>query len=338
MKNCSTLFLAFLMTYSSQAFSTGPQSQVPVSESAPVSVNATSTTAATYLNFEDGVLSTSAADKKWQIAVKRTAFQTNSGSSGSGSVGIFDTGATDFASVTDCAATSLTSDAVLPASGAPGSVASSGNAVLNAWYDYDMTTHTVSSKKLVYLVVEGDSCYKFQILDYTSGTFSVQAEALAAPVASEPQAPAEIFETEINASSATASVYFALEAGQLIPSTVDADWLIAVKRTSFQTNSGSSGTGTVGVANTSVQDFAAVTSCEGLSFIADAVLPASGAPGSVASSGNEILNAWYDYDMSTHTVTSKKDVYAISNGTQCVKFQILNYEAGRFSVVTSEVK
>lgn len=337
MKNYSTLFLAMLMTYNTHAFSAGPQSQAPASEVVPVSVNATSTTVSTYLNFEDGVLATSAADKKWQIAVKRTAFQTNSGSSGTGSVGIYDAETTDFASVTECAAGTLTSDAVLPASGAPGSVASSGNAVLNAWYDYDMTTHTVSSKKLVYLVVEGDSCYKFQILDYTSGTFSVQAEALEAPVTQEPEAPA-VFESEINASSATATVYLALEAGQLVPSTVDADWLIAVKRTSFQTNSGSSGTGSVGVANTSLQDFAAVTSCEGLSFTADAVLPASGAPGSVASSGNAVLNAWYDYDMSTHTVTSKKDVYAISNGSECVKFQILNYEAGRFSVVTSEVK
>jgi hypothetical protein len=189
MKYFSKTFLVLFMSYSNIVLASTPEKNDPLIEIVPVSIDATSTTDSTYLAFEDGLLSVVAADKKWQISVKRTNFQTNSGSSGEGSVGVFDSELTDFASVTECAVTALTSDTLLPASGAPGSVATSGNAILNAWYNYDMATHTVTSKKLVYLVVEGESCFKFQILDYISAKFSVQAEALPSPVRVESQTP-----------------------------------------------------------------------------------------------------------------------------------------------------
>lgn len=170
----SLLLSAILVSYSSLGFSTP-------AETTPVKVDATSTTASTYLFFNDGILSTSALATDWQISVKRTQFQTNSGTSGEGSVSVANTELTDFAAVTTCAAESFTADEEIPASGAPGSLPFSGNPLLNAWYDYDMSTHTVKSKQHVYLIKDGESCFKFQILDYTSGSFSVHAEAVEVP-------------------------------------------------------------------------------------------------------------------------------------------------------------
>lgn len=341
MKSKSTIFLAFLIgsglysaAASSQTVNTPAQS--PSTSAEPVIVDASSSTASVYLHFQDGALVTSADNAGWQIAVKRTQFQTNSGTSGQGHVGVYNTESTDFDSVTECSAKSLTSNTTLPASGAPGSQPFSGNEVLNAWYDYDINTHIVSSKQLVYLIVDGDSCFKFQIADYQGGKYSVKAAGIAQPAQEEP-APT-VSQQTINAASAAATVYLALENGQLVPSTVDGNWLVAVKRTQWQTNSGTSGTGSVGVYDSGSTDFAALASCEGLTFTSDALLPASGAPGSLPYSGNEILNAWYNYDMDTHIVTSKQNVYAISNGEQCVKFQILSWQDGRYAVQLSELK
>lgn len=175
MKNNSLLFAAFLAAYSVNGFS----AEVPAQSSVePVLVNATSVTASTYLSFQDGVLTASADATDWQIAVKRTQFQTNSGTSGKGTVGIYDTEVSDFDAVTSCVAPSLTSDELLPASGAPGSLPYSGNSVLNAWYDYDMSTHIVTSKKDVYALSNGTQCFKFQTLGYEAGRFQVQVSEI----------------------------------------------------------------------------------------------------------------------------------------------------------------
>ncbi|HYX35479.1 MAG TPA: HmuY family protein [Oligoflexus sp.] len=296
-------------------------------------LDASSGAASLYLKFDQGRLVTSSADATWQMAVKRTQFQTNSGTSGTLQFGVAALDSTDYAQVTSCTATTFTYDEMLPASGAPGSLPYSGSSVLNAWYNYDPATHVVSSKKLVYLISDGTTCYKMQILSYSAGVYKVQTDSVPVP---PPPAPV-IHEQTIDASSTLDSVYLTLDQGQLVTTTSDQPWLFAVKRTQFQTNSGTSGTLGVGVYNSASTDFAAISSCANLTYTYDEMLPASGAPGSQPYSGNAVLNVWYDYDFITHTVVSKQHVYAIGDGTTCVKIQIQSYQSGIYSVKVSQL-
>lgn len=314
-------------------------------------VNASSTAAVVYFKIDNGALVKTTSDQSWAFSVKRTAFQTNSGTSGTLNFGVADTGATDYSGVTSCMGT-FTLDTMLPASGAPGSQPYSGNSILNAWYNYDSVTHAVTSKKLVYLVSDGTSCFKFQILDYASGIYQVLADAMAVPAPQTPVTPAEpqlpeaevipappaVFDQTLDASSATVSTYWQLAGGKLVAAAVTDSWLIAIKRTQFQTNSGTSGGGSFGVYATGVTDFAALSSCSGLTYTYDAMLPASGAPGSLPYSGSAVLNAWYDYDFNTHVVSSKQMVYAISDGNTCMKFQLLTYASGVYTVKVSQLQ
>jgi hypothetical protein len=141
-------------------------------------LNATSVSEAAYFRFENGALVPANGNELWHLAIRRTQFQTNSGTSGPLNVGAGLLETTDYATVTQCTGAALTYDATLPASGAPGSQPYSGNAVLNSWYNYDAVTHVVTSKKQVYLLNDGVFCYKFQILNYASGLYIVLADAL----------------------------------------------------------------------------------------------------------------------------------------------------------------
>jgi hypothetical protein len=310
-----------------------PEVPVPGTEEVLVELDARSSTESVYLKLDNGALVKTTSDQPWLFAVKRTQFQSNSGTSGTLNFGVMSLETTDYDSVTSCQVGTLTYDEMLPASGAPGSLPYSGNAVLNSWYNYDMTTHVISSKKLVYLITDGSTCIKFQIVSYSSGVYEVLADTLEIPRVPEP----EVHEQTIDASSSTDTVYLKLDQGQLVSTTSDQPWLFAVKRTQFQTNSGTSGTRGVGVHDSGSTDFAALSSCENLTFTYDEMLPASGAPGSQPYSGNAILNAWYDYDMTTHTLNSKQLLYLLSDGTECLKFQILSYASGVYSVKVSQL-
>jgi hypothetical protein len=142
---------------------------------------------------------------------------------------------------------------------------------------------------------------------------------------------------ELDARSSSEAAYYKWENDGLSRTTQDQAWLFAVKRTQFQTNSGTSGTGGVGVHDTGFTDFAAVNSCAGLTFTYDEMLPASGAPGSQPYSGNTVLASWYDYDMTTHTLSSKNLLYLLSDGAECVKLQILTYESGLYTIRVSRL-
>lgn len=141
-------------------------------------LNASSVSEAAYFRFENGGLVAANGNETWHLAIKRTQFQTNSGTSGPLNVGAGRTEESDYAAIRQCAAAALSYDAMLPASGAPGSQPYSGNAVLNDWYNYDAMTHIVTSKKEVYMLSDGLFCYKFQILSYASGVYTVLADAL----------------------------------------------------------------------------------------------------------------------------------------------------------------
>ena len=120
-------------------------------------------------DFERGQVS---AD--WDLAIRRTAMATDSGSSGSGDGGAADAGDADFDRVTVPPGTFVV-DEELPLPGPPGSGTFSGNPALADWYDYDPVAHTVIPKARVYVVRTRRGDYaKMRITRYAEGVFDLQ--------------------------------------------------------------------------------------------------------------------------------------------------------------------
>lgn len=119
-------------------------------------------------------------------------------------------------------------------------------------------------------------------------------------------------------------------------------WDIRFQRFKAGTNSGTSASGSGGAAaggacRTGVSDFAAVTSVSAFPgvaspdcpvFAVDTELVGAGAGGgSVAFSGSTVLKDWYTYNIFTHALTARADVYIIrsSDGAEYYKLQMFDY-------------
>ncbi|SMF52893.1 HmuY family protein [Pseudobacteriovorax antillogorgiicola] len=149
-------------------------------EPVTVTVDASSYENPIFLKFEEGLI-VAEQDSAWDLSVKRTQFQTNSGTSGDGAIGVFHSGKKDFEAVNECVFDALAYDEELPVPGPPGSGTFSGNPILNDWYDYDFATHSVTSKGDVYLVTDENVCFKLQILGYSRGVFEIRTASLPLP-------------------------------------------------------------------------------------------------------------------------------------------------------------
>lgn len=140
-------------------------------------VDASSYDEPVFLTFFDGLMVEGNAEN-WILAVKRVGHSSNSGTSGDANFGVFNTEITDFDGVTSCDYGDLVVDEIIPFPGPPGSGEFSGNPVLTDWYIYDIFTHTLASKGLVYIVTNTYFCFKYQILEYRSGVYQVVTQVL----------------------------------------------------------------------------------------------------------------------------------------------------------------
>lgn len=164
-----------------------------------IEVRATSRSAWTYCDL--AISGTTTADGPWDLAFQRFQIATNSGTSGSGSGGACNTGLTDINAVTGVSQFSGSTDGQCPnfqvdslqnatIGDTGGSSTSSFNAnpVMVEWYNYNSSTHVLTSKNEVYVVrsSDGSTHYAVQMTDYysdagTSGYPSFRFKQIAAP-------------------------------------------------------------------------------------------------------------------------------------------------------------
>lgn len=128
----------------------------------------------------------------WDIAFRRFNMKLNGGASGGGEAAVIPLLATDFDDLVKVpAGTWLTDEPDADADGVPEYVMSIGD---NRWYDYEVTTHVLTPKDMVY-VVKGatGSYYKLQMLEYydMAGTAGYPAFRWA-PVDGPAAAPTEV--------------------------------------------------------------------------------------------------------------------------------------------------
>jgi hypothetical protein len=142
-------------------------------------VNATSQTKWVYFSFDNNdtvKISNPTISNNWDLAFCRFNIKTNSGFSGNGIGGTYNsgkTGSTGFnqlITVPDTATFTVDDSLFIP--GAYGIIDTViTNSILSGWYNYDQTTNVLSSKNLIYIVKTATGKYvKLQIVSYYNDT------------------------------------------------------------------------------------------------------------------------------------------------------------------------
>ncbi|WP_224361463.1 HmuY family protein [Hyalangium versicolor] len=293
-------------------------------------VDASDSNAWVYLQVDHGVVqvATPESSKDWDVAVRRTQFRTNGGSSGPGLGGARIAEQTDFTAVQHAPTVGYVADTEQPIQGPPNSGTASLNAVLGDWYDYDVNTHVVSPKARVFLVRTASGDYaRLQITSYSSGKYTVRFTSVPRQVA--------VVQLAVDASLDTQLVGVKFGRGTaaaITAETASSDWDIAFRRTWIQTNSGTSGTAHAGALLTQATSLAEVTTADEGTYVEDQMMPVPGPSGSEAS-GNPVLNDWYDYDINTHVVTPKASIFLVKTVEGAfAKVRIVSYADGHFTL------
>lgn len=117
------------------------------------------------------------------------------------------------------------------------------------------------------------------------------------------------FTTTVNAASSTEWIGLDLDQGTQVSATQDADWDLAFMRFNIITRGGVSGTGNVAVAVLTETGFEQVTQAPADGYVVDA----EDGPdrGEDPDSAFTMGDAWYAYDMTTHALTARPNVYVV---------------------------
>lgn len=201
------------------------------------------------------------------------------------------------------------------------------------WYDYDPQTHVLTPRDVTYIVrsVEG-YFYKIEIEDYYSdaGTSGYLRFTWG------PVNPSSLVILNINASANDSYVFLDLETGALVSPAnpgQNMDWDLAVRRTGFRTNSGTSGPGVGGAVELVDLSFDMVINAPAEGYVLDELLLNPGPPGSGEESRNPSLDGWYNYDSTTHMVSPRETVYVVRHADgEYSKIEIENYSDGMYTV------
>jgi hypothetical protein len=291
-----------------------------------ITVDASDRDAWIYVRVGEGVVSIAdpEASTEWDLALRRAAIVTNSGTSGVGAGGArvaIEGGA--FEAVTDTGTLGFVADALDES-------AVSTNEVLDTWFAYDVTTHTLAPHDRVFAIRTATGGYaKLRVWTWADGVFQMSL----APIARAP----EIVELDVDASSADAWVHLSLRDGAIVEVTdaaSDARWDVAISRTRWRTNGGTSGAGQGGAAETPHETIDALIEVPA-AWTADAMIM-DGPPGSPMFSGSPALAGWYNYDPTTHTVSPRAIVFAVRTADgHFAKLRVLAYEGGVYRVAVA---
>ncbi len=297
-----------------------------------ITVDASSRTDLVYFDIETASMVTvadPATDTVWDVAFMRTLVLTNSGTSGPGLGGALAREGVAYDDVTSTGTLGFVVDHE-EESGMPGAPPTSVNPLVGSWYDYDITSHTVSPKDITYVVRGATGAYaRLRIWRWEGGLFQLSIERV--------EAAPETAEITVDASAAGVWSYLDLHLGTAVEVTdesADSVWDVGLSGTSFRTNSGTSGPGdrgrTGGALDTMTADFAAVSAVPATGFVIDeSITPAM--PGSTPYDGNTALATWYDYDRVTHVVSPRGTTFAVRLADGTVgKLEIRSYTAGVF--------
>ena len=290
-------------------------------------IDASSTLEWVYFDIDSGEVAT--ADAGWDLAFQRSNIMVNGGISGTGDVSVSVLPGVDFGSLTQAPSAGYETDEANPddVDNPEYVFAADGG-----WYDYDVTTHTLTARDRIYIVKSTDGgWFKVKFEDYYRGGDGGYPSFLWAAV----EAPLESSEYMIDATDGW--VYVNLDGKAVVEPTdvaTSTNWDIAFNDAQVQTNSGTSGAG-YGGGQAIGGEWEDITSSDSVGYSIDTTLPVPGPPGSGEFSGNPALSDWYDYDVATHTLSPKDAVFLVrASDGDYFKLRILTYESGVYTIET----
>lgn len=299
-------------------------------------VDATDSAAWQHLDLDRGL--SVRPDEGWELAFSRFRVRINGGVSGSGGVRVAALEGRAFEDVgraPDAGWTVPVPDGDGDDDEEPDNVFNDGE---GDWYDYDVTTHTLTARQpLTYVVATTEGAFfKLAFESYyddagSPAVVSFRWAAVGAPDGGLPDAgpPVEVdagmpepdagrdplpaHAIHVDASDPTAWVYLSVDDGVVSPADPDTDvgWDLALRRTGVRTSSGTSGPGMGGARlDASGLAFDDLLEAPTLGYAADELVD-GGRPGAPPSSANPVLAGWFDYDPVGHIVTPGDRTYLV---------------------------
>ncbi|MDX9857993.1 MAG: HmuY family protein [candidate division Zixibacteria bacterium] len=268
----------------------------------------------------------------WDIMFRRSNINLNGGDAGAESVAGYDMGtAKAFADVvlSDTTGVSWEEDAQ--------------RYIIDSFYTYNFVTHQLDMTRYVYAMVdaEGDNFVKFQIDSLVGAGAPPNMGTVWISYYYQPTANSRTLSGAVQTASITVGsgiAYFDFSSGtQVTPSnpTASTEWDLRFASYEIAQNSGPNGAGSCAV-------FPAFTELTDKTDIASfASVPATAAlfPDFIGSVFNGSLTddseLWYDYDGTTHTLTSKSHVYLIKSADAVYKMEIIGWYADINGSLTS---
>lgn len=263
-----------------------------------LAIDATDAEAWQYLELATGALV--GEDDDWSLAFKRFDVKVNGGVSGDGGVEV---------AWVDAA---LSLDAQAPATGwvtdeADADEDGEPEYALADWYDYDVSTHTLSPAAGSCFVrgVDGVT-YALAFRDYYDDAGTSGFPTIAFGEVEDPSRPVV---ATFDASSREDTVYVQLEGLIEIDAPTEPDtslaWDLALTRTAIRTNGGWSGSG----------DGAVYTFEDGTTWDEVTTAPTQGWEQDIEPPGERdngvAMNTWYDYDHATFSVSPSGRIHAV---------------------------
>ncbi|MEC8025044.1 MAG: HmuY family protein [Myxococcota bacterium] len=290
-------------------------------------IDASSTLEWVYFDIDSGEEAT--ADAGWDLAFQRSNIMVNGGVSGTGDVSVSVLPGVDFGTLIQAPSAGYETDEANPDDVANPEYVFAAD---GGWYDYDVTTHTLTARDRIYIVKSTDGgWFKIKFEDYYRGGDGGYPSFQWAAV----EAPLESSEYMIDATDGW--VYVNLDGKAVVePADVSTstNWDIAFNDAQVQTNSGTSGAG-YGGGQATEGTWEDITSSDSVGYSVDKTLPVPGPPGSGEYSGNPALSDWYDYDVATHTLSPKDAVFLVrASDGDYFKLRILTYESGVYTIET----
>ncbi len=293
-------------------------------------VNASDYTTFAYFSFGANDTVTTGMPKPtadiWDIGFRREVIKLNGGSStaNGGDVEGVDLGAVDYAGVTigDTLGAAWTPDFI--------------DYFIHDWYNYDTTTHQLTANRNVYSMKDasGNHYVKFQIDSLVGAAMppdmgTVYLTYYYQDTAGSLSLAGTVSHASITVGSTTG--YFDFSSGtQVTPAdpSNSLDWDIAFNNYNLMQNSGPNGTG-------GCEAFLAYTELGNDPTNIDAFTAQPGGAPLFTDIPGSALTEWYNYNGTTHQLTSKAHVYLIRTGGKVYKLRIESYYANVGGVPTS---
>ncbi|RYZ52403.1 MAG: hypothetical protein EOP07_19670 [Proteobacteria bacterium] len=143
----------------------------------------------------------------------------------------------------------------------------------------------------------------------------------------------ELSTLTIDASDKVNFHYFTLEKGKLVEATLADEWIFAVRRYIFQTNTGSNGTFTGGGYLSPIAEYETFAACDAKKFNVDEVVTVLG----YTISANQYLSQWYEYN-DLGSIQPTQEFFAIGRDSDCLKLRVVSYAAGVYEIEYQQVK